>query len=258
MRIVIFINRSQQDITDELRNTLLQACLKRSSVNAVEHAAFWPNLLNLLDWDLVSDPREFHVVPVRVEVGMRDSICYPLPAQDSVISADQLVAFNQFFENDFVLHKNNKNAYILKFIKPYRFNLAPRYWPPYFADYRVQVQAASGELKKHLSEMQAWCYQQNSVWNALYLWPLLENKTARIIDYTRDKHFSDLNYIHDENASDRVYLLEEPQAFDSVYADLKTNVKNIDAIHIRFADSKIYELKPNKLLAWWQRFFDKS
>ena len=112
--------------------------------------------------------------------------------------------------------------------------------------------------------MQAWCYQQNSLWNALYLWSNF-GKTAipsvTIDDCTEHASFSLLKLLHHKNekkSNINVITLDKIHGIEDKFIELEKQCRSgeLEKISVSFADKDIYHLNSQSLQPWWKIFFN--
>jgi hypothetical protein len=203
--------------------------------------------------------------PVHVEVGMRNSECHALNKRDSYFTESQLGAFNDFFSGEFKLHPMNGLHYLLEFELAPEFILARKHWAPYLSDYRVQVQAAKGALTRYMTEMQAWCHQQESAWNALYLWSNSGQNPippVRLEDKSKNNAYALLNLIStvDQNETKNTIIgVDNLIELETSIPEIERSLNNgdVESVSFTFADNNLYTLKAENLLPWWKKFLIK-
>ena len=262
--IVILFNRTQQEMSQAIADSPLRAWLKLARKETLETANLWSKLDTLFDLQMKTDPQVLNLDPIKVELGMRDSLCHSLTDKNSKISQAQIDEFNKFFSGVFSLINLVDGNYQLHFEQFFKFNLPIEHLPPQFSDYRVQIDAAESGLKGHLTELQSWCYQQDSMWNAFYLWARPKDKAlARITldDRTQIKTLSNLNIFNESNAHADVKLIVADElsslSFDMMKMEQNFKESNIDKLTISFTDKVFYHLKARDFYPWWKKIFSR-
>lgn len=262
--IVILFNRTQQEMSQAIADTPLRSWLKLARKETLDSSNLWTKLDTLLDLQMQADPQVLNLEPILVELGMRDSLCHALTDKNSIINQTQIDEFNKFFSGVFSLIKLKNGNYQLHFEQFFKFNLPIVHLPPQFTDYRVQIDAAESNLKGHLTELQSWCYQQDSMWNAFYLWSRpIDKVLARINldDRAHIKTLSKLNIFKENNAHADVKLIvvDELSSLSYDIMKMEQNFKktNIDKLTVSFTDKNIYHLKPRDFYPWWKKIFSR-
>ena len=258
--IVILFNRTQQEMSLDIADSKLKTWLDLARKETLESANVWSKLDYILDLPQQVDPQILNVMPIKVELGMRDSLCHALSKKHALISKAQLEEFNDFFSGVFQLIKLHNGDYQLHFQQFLKFNLATQYLPPQLTDYRVQIDAAESGLKAHLTELQSWCYQQDSMWNAFYLWSHPRNAAlARINldDRTQIKTLSKLNIFEESNAHAAVRLVVADELSSLSYEFMKMQQQfeqsTLDKVTLSFTDKNIYHLQASDFYPWWKK-----
>ena len=136
--IVILFNRTQQEMSPDIADSKLKTWLNLASKETLESANVWSKLDYLLELPQQTDPQVLNVSPIKVELGMRDSVCHALTEKNALISEAQIEEFNDFFSGVFQLIKLLNGDYQIHFQQFLKFNLATEYLPPQLTDYRVQ------------------------------------------------------------------------------------------------------------------------
>ena len=263
--IVILFNRTQQEMSQAISDSKLSNWLKLANKETLETANLWSKLDYLLGLPLKKDPQVLNITPIKVELGMRDSVCHVLTDVNSSISEEQITEFNSFFDGVFKLIKKDSGNYQLHLQQFLKFNLPLEHLPPQLTDYRVQIDAAESNLKRHLTELQSWCYQQESIWNAFYLWSYpIEKILAKINldDRTQIKTLSKLNVFIEDNVHAEVKLIiaEELGSLSFDFMKMEQNFKDsiITKLTIGFTDKNFYHLKARDFSPWWRKLFTRS
>ena len=273
VHIVILINQTKKDLEAEISQSRLNYWLKHAVVESLEYSDVWCKLHHILNWSKemslartlagevdISGPCLI-ATPVKVVLGMRDSECHLLDKDSSLISQAQLNSFNEFFTDIFQLHFCRDGHYLLEFESQPEFHLEKHYWPPYLGDYREQVHAAKGELVKHLTEMQTWCYQQSSLWNALYLWSEDTKSglpSVKIEECTQNNSFELLKLLERDNETDhdiQIITLDNFIGFEKKFAELENQCLSgeIEKISVSFSDKDIFRIDLQTLKPWWKK-----
>ena len=260
--IVILFNRTQQEMSPDIADSKLKTWLNLASKETLESANVWSKLDYLLELPQQTDPQVLNVSPIKVELGMRDSVCHALTEKNALISEAQIEEFNDFFSGVFQLIKLLNGDYQIHFQQFLKFNLATEYLPPQLTDYRVQIDAAESGLKAHLTELQSWCYQQDSVWNAFYLWSRpRDSALARINldDRTQIKTLSKLNIFEESNAHADIKLIVVDElsslSFDFMKMQQQFEQSTLDKLTLSFTDNNIYQLQARNFHPWWKKIF---
>ena len=260
--IVILFNRSQQEMSEDIANTKLKTWLNVASKETIESSNVWSKLDYLLDLPQKKDPQVLNVSPIKVEIGMRDSVCHALTEKNALISETQIEKFNDFFSGVFQLIKLPNGDHQIHFQQFLKFNLATKFLPPQLTDYRVQIDAAGASLKRHLTEMQSWCYQQNSMWNAFYLWSRpSDTALARINldDRTQIKTLSKLNVFAESNAHADVKLVIVDElstlSYDFMKIQQQFKESKLDKLSLSFTDNNFYHVQARDFYPWWKKLF---
>ena len=262
--IVILFNRTQQEMSQVISDSKLNNWLKLASKETFESANLWSKLDYLFGLPIKRDPQVLDLTPIKVELGMRDSVCHTLNEKNSLISVEQIAEFNTFFNGVFRLIKPVTGNYQLHLQQFLKFNLPIEHLPPQLTDYRVQIDAAESNLKKHLTELQSWCYQQDSMWNAFYLWSRPKDEAlARINldDRTQIKTLSKLNVFKQDNVRTDIKLIVADElsslSFDFMKMEQSFKDLSITKLTISFSDANFYHLHARDLQPWWKKIFTR-
>lgn len=263
--IVILFNRTQQEMSQAISESKLRNWLKLASNEVLASANVWSKLDDLLGLPLNSNPQVLNLTPIRVELGMRDSVCHALKEQNAVISDEQITEFNKFFAGVFRLIKPSSGNYQLHLQQYLKFNLPIEHLPPQYNDYRVQIDAAESNLKKHLTEMQSWCYQQDSMWNAFYLWSRPKDKAISNInldDRTQNKTLSNLQIFNEDNVHADIKLIIADElsslSYDLMKMEQSFRHSRVTKLSISFSGTDFYHLKAKDFYPWWKKLLVRS
>jgi len=262
--IVILFNRSEQELSEALSESKMRPWLNTARKTILESKSIWSKLDHLFDLKLTLDPQVLNVTPVRVELGMHDSQSHPLIDKNAIITDKQIIEFNDFFSGVFRLIKTPGDVYQLHFQQFLKFNLPLQFLPPNFSDYRVQIDAAGNSLKSHLTELQTWCFKQDLMWNAFYLWPRPKDRSLLDInldDRSKSKLLSKLKIFHEGNAHAKVKFIVSDElsslSFELMKMEQQFKYKKLEKLTISFTDNNVYQLKARDFFPWWKKIFSR-
>ena len=274
MRIVILINQAKQQLLPEISQSRLKFWIKSATLESLDQSDVWSKLYAAFNWSNQSVARSLAdqkgimnpcliATSVNVSLGMRDSECHTLNENDALITDAQIKAFNVFFDGIFRLHTCTESHYLIEFNGTPDFALEKHFWPPYLGDYREQIHAARGDLIRHLTEMQSWCYQQDSAWNALYLWSddnKLPTLSISIEDRTNQGVFSVFKLLTQDGGKtdeDLLIGLHDLAGIEPTLLELEDRCKSgeLEKIYFSFTGTEMYSLSSDSFRSWFSKLF---